>query len=223
MRSRPLFLLAAAGVCWTIGQAVLPDMAMETAARYDLVAASRGAEALSASLLVSAGCLLVLSAVSLAKVVTGRLLTVGTALLGLGGIWLAAGRGAFNMVFVRATHPDVPRDAGIALIDTPGGVEFLPLLLTLPCLLIGPVLLAVGLHRAGGASWLPLVLWVAGVATFMASEFTLKAGEVAGIAVASVALSLIGRSAPVAQSSRTTSSGPPAYRPPSTSSTSPPA
>ena len=221
MSSRPLYLLAAAGASWTTGQAVSPDMAMATAERYDLVAAARTAEALSAALLVLAGCLLVLAAVSLARIVPGRLLAVGTAMLGLGGIWLAAGRGAFNMVFLRATHPDVPRDAGIALLDTPGGIEFAPLLLTLPCLLLGPVLLAIGVRRAGAGAWLPLALWVIGIGTFMASEFTVKAGEVAGIAAASVALVLIGRAMLPAQSSRTTRSGPPAYRPPSTSSTSP--
>ena len=40
------------------------------------------------------------------------------------------------------------------------------------------VVLGVGLRRAVGASWLPVVLWVVGIAAFIASEFTAKTGEV---------------------------------------------
>jgi len=201
MRIRtPYLFLALAGLCWTAGQAVLPDMAMETAERYDLVAADRGAQAWAAALLILAGWFLVLGALAVSRAVAARrrsrgarLLTVGTGMLALGGIWLAAGRGAFNILFLRATDPGVPRDAGIAMLDAAGGVEFAPLLLTLPALLLAPVVLTVGLRRAGLGSWLPLVLWVTGIGTFLASEFTVKAGEVAGIGLAAVALALIGR------------------------------
>jgi len=201
MRIRtPYLFLALAGLCWTTGQAVLPDMARETAQRYDLVAADRGAQAWSAALLVLAGWFLVLGALAVSRALAprrgsrgARLLTVGTGMLALGGIWLAAGRGAFNIAFLRATDPGVPRDAGIAMLDAVGGFEFAPLLLTLPALLLGPVVLTIGLRRAGMGSWLPVVLWVAGIGTFLASEFTVKAGEVAGIGLAAVALALIGR------------------------------
>lgn len=204
----PTALLAVAGLCWTVGQAVVPDMAVETVERYELVSAARGAQALSAALLVLAGWFLVLGALAIARRLAtqpvgrgSRLLTIGTGMLALGGIWLAAGRGAFNMLFLRLTHPDVPRDAAITALDTPGGAEFAPLLLTLPALLLGPVLLSIGMRRSGRASWLPLVLWVAGIATFIASEFSSKPGEIVGIALASVALALIGHAAsrPAAQ------------------------
>lgn len=55
-----------------------------------------------------------------------------------------------------------------------------------------PVLLAVGLRRAGAAGWLPLLAWLVGIVGFLAAEFTVKAGEVAGIGLATVAPALIG-------------------------------
>ncbi|MCA1655296.1 MAG: hypothetical protein LC635_02315 [Pseudonocardiaceae bacterium] len=56
---------------------------------------------------------------------------------------------------------------------------------SLLALLIGPLLLAVGAHRASAASWWPTVLWVAGLGGFLVSEFTAK---VAGLAVACAGL-----------------------------------
>ena len=191
-------LFALAGVAWTTGQAIVPDMALDTAERYDLVAADRAAEAWSGALLVLAGVLLVVAAASLARrssTAAGarghRSVAVGTGMLALGGVWLAAGRGAFNLMFVRLTDPEVPRSAALAVLDAPGSVAFAPLLLTLPCLLLGPVVLGVGLRRAGRAGWSPVVLWVVGIAVFLASEFTVKPGEVAGIGIASAALVLL--------------------------------
>jgi hypothetical protein len=195
-------LLALAGSAWTAGQAILPDMALDTVARYDVVAANRAAEAWSGALLILAGVLLVLAAISLAHrlpTVPGgrghRSLVVGIAMLGLGGVWLAAGRGAFNLMFVRLTDSEVPRAAALTVLDASGGVAFVPLLLTLPGLLLGPVLLGWGMHRARLAGWAPLVLWVAGLGVFLASEFTFKVGEIVGIGLASAALVLLGLAA----------------------------
>lgn len=109
----------------------------------------------------------------------------------VGSGW-SGGRGAFNLVFLRATAPGVPREAGLAVLDAPVGPEFLALVLTLPALLLGPVLLAVGLRRARLAGWWPLCLWVVGIGTFLATEFTVKAGEIAGIGLAAAGLALIG-------------------------------
>lgn len=221
MKNRaPFLLLAGAGVAWLLGQAVLPDMGLETPERYDAVAAARGLEAWSAGLLVVAGCLLVLGALSLSRALGAyldaggrgaRLLRIGTPLLALGGVWLVAGRAAFNMVFLRVTGPEVPRDTAIRVLDDGGGWEFLPLVLTLPCLLLGPVLLALGLRRAGLTSagvlgWVPLAAWVVGIVVFLGTEFTVKAGEVAGIGLAAVGLALVGWAA--GSASRTSGSAP---------------
>jgi len=190
--------LALSGVAWTAGQALLPDTGLETAERYDRVADARALETLSGGLLLLAGALLVLGALALARRVVAwapersRALTLGAALLALGGIWLAAGRAAFNIMFFRLTDPEVDRDAALAALDAPGGVGFVPLVLTLPCLLVGPLLLAVGLRRNGASGWLPLAAWVVGIGVFLGTEFTVKAGEVGGIAVASAALVMIG-------------------------------
>jgi hypothetical protein len=197
----PVILLGAGGLSWLLGQALLPDMGLQTPQRYDAVIDARGLQAWSTGLLVVAGCLLVLGALALSRALVDirgrglRLIRVGAPMLALGGVWLVAGRGAFNMVFLRLTTNDVPRDVAIRVLDDGGGAEFIPLLLTLPCLLVGPVLLALGLRRAGLAGWLPLLLWMAGIGVFLTTEFTVKAGEIAGIGTAAGALALIGWSA----------------------------
>ena len=190
-----------AGLSWTLGQGVLPDMGAETGSRYDAVAAASTLESLSAGLLVLAGVFLVLgSMVAVHRLAawagtTGRrLMLAGTALTGLGGLWLVGGRAAFNLMFVRVVDTEsLPRETAIALLDSSGGPGFAPLVLMLPCLLLGPVLLTVGLKRAGLAGWLPLPAWLLGIATFLGTEFQIKAAETAGIAIASLALVLAAR------------------------------
>ncbi|WP_324274000.1 hypothetical protein [Blastococcus brunescens] len=95
----------------------------------------------------------------------------------------------------RLTDPAVARDAAVDVVLADIGPGFVPLLLALPALLLGPVVLAVGVRRAGSTGnlpWLALACWVVGIGTFMATEFTVKAGEVAGLAVASTGLALLG-------------------------------
>jgi len=197
----PAILLGAAGLAWLLGQAVLPDMGMRTADRYDAVADATTLEAWSAALLVVAGVLLVLGALATSRALHdvrgrgARLIRLGTAMLALGGLWLVGGRGVFNMTFLRVTNDEVPRDVALTILDDGGGAEFIPLLLTLPCLLLGPCFLAVGLRRAGRAGWLPLAAWVVGIGIFLGTEFTIKVGEIAGVGLAGLALALIGWSA----------------------------
>ena len=189
-------LLGAAGLTWAVAQAVLPDMGLATPDRYDAVAAAPSREALSAALFFAAATLLVLGSLSaLRRLPDGRghrPLAVGVRMLAVGGIWLAAGRGAFNLEFATLVDASLPRETAIQVLDASSGPAFVPLLLTLPCLLLGPILMAIGVHRAGLAGWLPLALWVVGIGTFVATEFVLKAAETAGIAVAALALALLG-------------------------------
>lgn len=190
-----------AGLSWALGQGVLPDMGADTAARYDAVAAAPTLESLSAALLVLAGVFLVLgsmAAVHRLAAWTGtrgrRLMLAGTALTGLGGLWLVGGRAAFNLMFVRLVETEsLSRATAIELLDSSGGAGFVPLVLMLPCLLIGPVLLAVGLKRSGLAGWLPLAAWVIGMAAFLGTEFRVKAAETAGIAISCLGLALAAR------------------------------
>lgn len=200
MKRSPLpVLLLLGAAAWTAGQAVLPDMGLEWADRLDAVAADRSAQALSAALFLLAGVLLVAAAVVAAvNARHGRGATAvrtGTVMLGLGGVWLAAGRGVFNLHMYQVTDPAVGRDAALAVVSADVGLGFVPLVVTLPALLLGPVVLSVGLWRSGGVGRLPqaaLAAWVVGIATFVASEFTAKAGEIAGLGVASVGLVLLG-------------------------------
>lgn len=188
-------LLAAAGTAWAVGQAVLPDLGSTTAERYENVAAARDMEVLSAALFFTAAILLVLGALSLARLVPAgrgrRPMAVGVRLLALGGIWLAAGRGAFNLEFLALTGPDVPQNVALGLLEESGGLAFVPLVLTLPCLLLGPVLIGIGVIRAGGRWW-GLALWVVGIGTFVATEFAVKPAEIVGIALAGAGLAVLG-------------------------------
>lgn len=189
--------LTIAACTWWGGQTLLPDMGLEWPERLAAVAAHQQRQAAAAALLVVAGWSLVLGALSLARWTepSTRLVRLGIAGLGLGGIWLAAGRGVFSMHLLQVARNDVERSAALSVLEASQGYAFLALLPTLPALLLGPVLLAVGLRRAGACSWLPLVLWVVGIGTFMGSEFTVKAAESAGVAVAGAALVLLARAA----------------------------
>lgn len=198
-RSSLPVLMLLAGAAWTAGQAALPDMGLEWAERLDAVAGARGAQTLSTGLFVLAGILLVAAAVAAARLPAAgrgaRAIGIGTLLLGVGGIWLAAGRGAFNMQMYRLTDPVIARDAALDIVAADVGPGFAPLLLALPALLLGPVVLAVGARRTGRGGnlpWVALACWVVGIGTFMATEFTVKPGETAGVALATVGLTLLG-------------------------------
>lgn len=201
-----------AAMSWTLGQALLPDMGTDTGSRYDAVAASPALESLSAGLLVLAGVFLVLGSIAacyhlstLAGTKGRRLMLAGTALTSLGGLWLVGGRAAFNLMFVRIVETEsLTRSTALELLDSSGGPGFVPLVLMLPCLLLGPVLLTVGLKRAALAGWLPLAAWLLGIATFLGTEFQIKAAETAGIAIAGLALVLAARALDAAPAPATT-------------------
>ncbi|MGY2128911.1 hypothetical protein [Blastococcus sp. SYSU DS0617] len=199
-RSSLPVLLLLAGAAWTAGQAVLPDMGTAWSDRLAAVADDRPMQAVATALFVLAGALLVSAAVVAGGLRAfgrgGGAVRAGTVMLALGGVWLAAGRGAFNLRMYQLTDPAVSRDAAETVVGVDVGVGFLPLVLTLPALLLGPVVLAAGLLRARQAGMLPwaaLACWLLGIGAFVATEFTVKATEIAGIAVATVGLVLLGR------------------------------
>jgi hypothetical protein len=55
------------------------------------------------------------------------------------------------------------------------------------------LLSATAIGATGIDSWLLLVLWLLGINVFLAAELRVKAAEVAGIAIAAVALTMMGR------------------------------
>jgi hypothetical protein len=192
-RTSTIAALTIGAGCWLPGQAVLPDMGATLPQRMAAVDAARGMEALSAALLLIAGALLVVAAVGLSPAAPtgrgGRLVRWGVVLLGLGGVWLAAGRAAFNLSMLRATAPGVPTEAGLAVLSAPDRPEFVVFPLCLLALLVGPVLLALGVRRSGSTtSWWPLALWVAGIGVFVGTEFTVKPAEILGIGIAATGL-----------------------------------
>jgi hypothetical protein len=195
MRSGTTVLLGLAGLAWTTGQAVLPDMGATIEERYARVADAPTLQALSVGLLFTAGGLLVLGSLSATKHLPQgpgrRLVAVGVRLTALGGLWLAAGRAMFNLQFL--TFTNIPRETALPLLEASPSPALIPLALTLLCLLLGPVLVGVGIVRARIGSWLIVALWALGIGVFVATEFRLKATEVVGIAVAAVALTMMGR------------------------------
>jgi hypothetical protein len=197
MRSGTTVLLGLAGLAWTTGQAVLPDVGATIEERYARVADAPTLQALSVGLLFTAGGLLVLGSLSAARHVPQgpgrRLVAVGVRLTALGGLWLAAGRAMFNRQFLMLTDANIPREAALRLLEASLSPALIPLALTLPCLLLGPVLVGVGIVRARTGSWLIVTLWALGIGLFVATEFGIKATEVIGIAVAAVALTMMGR------------------------------
>lgn len=197
MRSGTTVLLALAGLTWTTGQAVLPDMGLTIEERYARVADAPTLQALATALLFTAGGLLLLANLSAARHVPQgrgqRVVIVGVAMTSLGGLWLAAGRAIFSLQFLTLTEAEIPRESALLLLESSSGPALIPLALTLPCLLLGPVLLGLGIARARIGSWLLFVLWLFGIGVFLAAEFRVKAVEVAGIAIAAVALTMMGR------------------------------
>jgi hypothetical protein len=118
-------------------------------------------------------------------------MAVGVRMTALGGMWLAAGRAMFNLQFL--TFTNIPRETALLLLEASPSPALIPLALTLPCLLLGPVFVGVGIVRARTGSWLIVALWALGIGMFVATEFRIKVTEVAGIAVAAAALTMMGR------------------------------
>lgn len=198
-RSFPLAAVSflGAGAAWTAAEAVLPDYGTTAAARYAHIAAAPGREGLAGALLGISAVLFVLAALgAMPRRPLGRgrrPAAVGVALLGLAGVWFAGGLAAFDVTAVQVVGSSVPADAGRFLIGTDYGSAFLPLDLTLLGLFVGPVVLGVGLRRARQVTWLPVVLWVAGLAVYVAFEWRSRAAELAGVVAMTAALTLLGR------------------------------
>lgn len=187
----PLGLGAAA---WVAGQAALPDLGTGFEDRLAAVAAARGAQQLATVLLFLAGVALVVAATGLRTRASAgprpRLATAGSVALGLGGIWLCAGRAAFNLQMLKASSEGVDVATGLAVLEGSEGAGFAPFPLTLLALLVAPLLLAASAPH--GRRWIPAACWVVGIGIFLAGEFRAPLVEVVGVSVAAVGLLLAG-------------------------------
>jgi hypothetical protein len=188
--------LALAAATWTGGQALLPDMGSSLGSRIEAVSAARSAEQAATVLLFLAGVALVVGATALRRSAPfaerPRLAGVGAIALGLGGVWLCTGRAAFNLQMIKATDPDVTPSNAVDVLSASEGWAFAPFPLTLLALLLAPVLLSLSTSAGWLSRGLPVILWVVGMGVFVATEFTVKVGEVAGVAIAGIGLVLAG-------------------------------
>lgn len=176
-------LLTVAAPALLAAELVRSDHSQERyAAQLADVSAHRGPELLSAGLFVIGGILLVLAAIGLAGVVRegpGRtLVQIGAALLGIGGLWMAAGRAMFEAIVYALAATDTPASAASLdqIGNSAGTAIFIPLLLAL---VAGPIALTLGLGRAGIAPRRLAAIWLAGLLVFLATE-TSKLGNLIG-------------------------------------------
>jgi hypothetical protein len=176
-------LLAAAAPTLLAAELVRSDHSQERyAAQLADVSAHRAPELVSAILFLAGGILLVLASIGLAQLARavrgGALVQAGAALLGISGLWMAAGRAMFEAIVYALSATDTPASAASLeqIGNSVGTAIFIPLLLAL---IAAPVLLAFGLGRGGIAPrWLGAV-WFAGLIVFLGTE-TSKLGNLIG-------------------------------------------
>jgi hypothetical protein len=201
--SRCTATLAGTGLLWTLAITLQPDAGSTPRQRWDHIAAHPSLEGLSGLMFYGVAALLVLSGIAVCTArISGRgsrAVTVGGVLVGLASLWLAAVYAAFNLLTVQLLQVKVPTAFAHKIIDGEADPWQHYFDLALLCVLVGPVVLAVGLRRAGLVSWLPLVLWVVGILTYAGTEFVFKPGQDAAMLVCTIGLLLMGRALDGAQ------------------------
>jgi hypothetical protein len=192
--SAPL-LFAAAGAGLLIAQGLLPAYPAATAGQVAVAAAHRGAETGAVVAFLVAGALLVLGVAASSGLALrrGRALTrVGVVLTAVGALWPIAGRAGFTATLVAVTGGDrTSAVSAIHAVSNSGAFAlFLPLL---AAFVVGPILLALGLRRAGALPVWPALLWFAGVLIVNGAEDSSRVVATLGMAAVAVALAWIGR------------------------------
>lgn len=190
-----LALVAAAPVTLA-AELVRSDHSQEKyAAQLADVAAARAPELAAAGLFLLAAILLVPAAIGLATLARGRgarLVTVGSVLLGVASIWLAAGRAMFCLMLYTLTGSGVSQQTAVAALDHIGNSGAFGLfLVALASLLLAPIVLGLGLWRAGRAPWWLAGIWVAATVGFLAVE-TSKVGDVLAFGTMMAVLAALG-------------------------------
>jgi len=206
-------LLLAAAPILLAADLVRADHSQDSyAAQLADVAAARGRELASAGLFVIAGVLVLLASFGLIGLAHGRgrrAVGVGTLLLAVSSLWLVAGRGLYESVVYAASAPSLPRAAAAATLgaigDSSAFALFLPLL---AAMMLAPLVLGVGLWRAGTTAVWPAVVWVVGLVAFLAVEGN-RLGELVTFGAMTGVLAWIGfvaqRGEPLARARRVTS------------------
>lgn len=195
-RSRAGWLLGAAGVALLAAQAVLPAFPDGTAQQVSVATAHRDGVMVSALAFLLAGVLLVLGTTALNQLALdrGRTLTrIGLILTGLGALWPVAGRASYNAILVAVTGNTDHSTAVSAVHAVSNSAAFSAFLPLLAAFVIGPVLLALGLRRAGALPIWPAVMWFVGVVIVNAAESSSRVVASVGMALVAAALGWIGR------------------------------
>ena len=150
---------------------------------YQQVLDARGRELTSAWLFVLAGAAFAVGAALILARLGSRVAQVGVLMLIAGSVWPVA-RGVSAALAVAAVDAHV----GPGRFDSmTGSAAWAPLLVFLPVFLLAPLVLGIGLWRAGLAPPWPGLLWIVGVIGYVALESkTVPAGI--GFAVAGVGL-----------------------------------
>ena len=151
-RSRATVLFGTAGAALLAAQALLPALPSGIARQVAVAAGHRGGEAGSAVAFLLAAALLVLAAAATNRLdlTRGRALTrVGLVLTGIGALWPAVGRASYNAILVALTG-NGDRSVAVSAVHTiSGSGAFAMFLILLLAFVTGPIVLALGLRRAG--------------------------------------------------------------------------
>jgi hypothetical protein len=190
------FSLAAAAPVILAAELVRSDHSQEKyGAQLADVASSHTPELLAAALFLLGAILLVPAAIGIAKLAHGRggrAIAAGSILLGIASIWLAAGRAIFCLMLYTLSGENVSRATAIAALDRIGNSgAFGMFLISLAAMLLAPIVLGLGLWRAGRAPWWLPAVWVVATVGFLATE-TNKLGDLLGFGAMMAVLAAMG-------------------------------
>jgi hypothetical protein len=160
------------------------------------VAANRDPELISAALFLLAAVLLIPASAGMATLVRdrgARLTTIGGILLGIGALWIAAGRAMYGFLLYALASPDLAHGIAVAALegiaDSSGFAIFLPLLLAL---ILAPILLTIGLWRAGLAHWWIAPVWLVAAVAYVQGLETSRLGSLVSFGPMMVVLAYLG-------------------------------
>jgi hypothetical protein len=195
IRSKAAALYAGAGVALLAAQALLPAYPSDVAGQVSVAASHRGAETAAVVSFLVAGALLAMAVAASTdlRLIRGRALArAGLLLTGIGALWPVAGRASFTAILVALTGsaPGSAVSAVHAIGDSPAFAVFLPLLLAF---VVGPILLAAGLWRAGLLPVWLAPLWLAGVLVVNAAEDSSRIVAAGGMLLVAGVLVRIGK------------------------------
>lgn len=189
------WLFPAAGAALLLAQLMLPALPADAAAKVATVAAHRTEVTISAAAFLLSGILLVLGVLAVNTIPLARarrLVTLGTVLTALGALWPVGGRAAYNLIMVAISDGADRASAANAAQAIDSSASLTILLSTLLAFVLGPIVLAVGLWRAGISPVWPAPLWLAGVVVVNGSESSSRLGAGFGMLAVAAALAWLG-------------------------------